>query len=443
MHTSVIPRAPLSWSPDVPKTGHTLTITPNYPGAVTFPANTFCMWEVAWGDPQSLYYGNRDETFGFFAIRGPASAGYCAPLSFTVPWMPYRRMLVHYNLELGGDQGGLDEWVGSSPDDPAIAPEVDSTSRLITHASMPLVYVLPEDYVLIVGQPTTYRAYAVAGASVTSKDLWSVTYIDVPLQHLGGTSFTFTPDRTGDITVCWGTDSTKATRWSACYDPPARYADHTRPVAKAPDARVGTGTVPGASVPATVAWSATDRGWGVKSYLVQRSVDGGTWHTWASTTAKSRADALTVGHSYRYRVRATDKAGNVGAWATGPVIRPGFVSDANTSISYGGAWATAADATARNGSVHETQAASASARYRFSGRDIAWIAKRDAAHGAAKVYIDGILATTVDLAAAGDDPCRIVFRRHWSAVGTHTIKIVVVGTVGRPAVDIDGFVVLR
>ena len=43
---------------------------------------------------------------------------------------------------------------------------------------------------------------------------------------------------------------------------------------------------------------------------------------------------LTPGHSYRFEVRATDRAGNVGAWVAGPTIRaaltqlqPGQVSD--------------------------------------------------------------------------------------------------------------------
>jgi hypothetical protein len=36
-----------------------------------------------------------------------------------------------------------------------------------------------------------------------------------------------------------------------------------------------------------------------------------------------------------------------------------------------------------------------------------------------------------------------VFTHQWPTVGTHTIRIVVVGTAGRPVVSADGFVLLR
>jgi hypothetical protein len=38
---------------------------------------------------------------------------------------------------------------------------------------------------------------------------------------------------------------------------------------------------------------------------------------------------------------------------------------------------------------------------------------------------------------------RIVFAKSWSSSGTHTIRIVVLGTPNRPRVDIDAFEVLR
>ena len=63
--------------------------------------------------------------------------------------------------------------------------------------------------------------------------------------------------------------------------------------------------------------------------------------------------------------------------------------------------------------------------------------------GAARIYIDGDLVTTVDL----NDPQRtyryVAFTKTWSSVGTHTIRIVAVGTPGHPRVDVDAFGVLR
>jgi hypothetical protein len=36
-----------------------------------------------------------------------------------------------------------------------------------------------------------------------------------------------------------------------------------------------------------------------------------------------------------------------------------------------------------------------------------------------------------------------VFTRRWSTAGTHTIRIVVLGTRGRPMVAIDDFAIVR
>jgi len=56
------------------------------------------------------------------------------------------------------------------------------------------------------------------------------------------------------------------------------------------------------------------------------------------------------------------------------------------------------------------------------------------------VYVDGVLAGTVDLAKALGSPRWAVFRRHWTSVGSHAVRIVV---SGNGVVDIDAFAVLR
>jgi hypothetical protein len=63
--------------------------------------------------------------------------------------------------------------------------------------------------------------------------------------------------------------------------------------------------------------------------------------------------------------------------------------------------------------------------------------------GLARVYIDGVLVATVDCVASALVGRRIVFAKSWSSSGTHTIRIVVVGTPNRPRIDIDAFEVLR
>jgi uncharacterized protein YkwD len=54
---------------------------------------------------------------------------------------------------------------------------------------------------------------------------------------------------------------------------------------------------------------------GLRSYAIQRRVDGGVWTTvlW-STTLRSLTFKVALGHRYEYRVLARDRAGNLGAW---------------------------------------------------------------------------------------------------------------------------------
>lgn len=332
-------------------------------------------------------------------------------------------------------------WIGSSPDDPAVVPVIDSTDRRITYSNIPMVYVLPDDYTLTLGQPTTYRAYSVNGAPITGKDLWSVAYIDYPLQQTGGTSITFTPKQTGYITVYWGTDSTKNTRFAACYDPRVRRADHTAPVTSMPREKV-TATTVGTTVPVTLTWSGSDTGWGIAKYQLERSTDRGTWKRVLGAKVKTLAVRLAPGHRYQYRVRAVDKAGNRGAWKHGAAFRPVLVGDGAGAISYGSGWTSVPDATALGGTLHTTDVAT-TATYAVTGRGVTWIAAKGPSHGLAKVYLDGKLVATVDLESASEAPARVVFRHRWPTKGTHVLKMVAQATASRPTVDIDGLVVLR
>jgi hypothetical protein len=441
--TFVSVRAPIAVTGDV-RTGHVVTFTPTHPAPVTFPAGTVCWWEMLWGNDRSLYWGDRDQTFGSLATTGPPSKGYCGPWTVTLPWVPHRQFLVSHWVELGG-HGMIDETLGAEPGDPtAVRPTVDSTSRHIKTSNLPLVYVLPEKYELIVGVPVTYRAYPLAGATITSKDVWSAGYIDWAEFKTGGSTFTFTPKRAEHITVCWGTAPGKKYQLAACYDPPARYRDTSPPNTTPPVQRIVGGTV-GPTVPVSLTWSGTDKGWGIASYKLQQSINGGAWKTISLPKAKTTTITrqLGIGTSYRFRVRATDKAGNVGAWDYGPAFTPRAVSESSGTITYTKAWTIDPDPTALGAKLAESGVANATARYTFRGRDVAWLAERGPGHGTAKVYVDGKLIKVVDLEAGVDQPRRIVFSRHWSTVGTHTIRIVVTGTAGRPIVSLDGFIRLH
>ena len=199
------------------------------------------------------------------------------------------------------------------------------------------------------------------------------------------------------------------------------------------------------AVPVSVAWTATDPGSGIAKVTLERSDGSGTWTAQALPAAASTslAQALAPGATtYRYRVSAVAQAGNTTWNATGPMLRLSLAQETASSITWSAGWKAQAKASASGGKLRFATNLHAAATFRFTGRAVAWVAPRSTAAGKAKVYVDGILAATVDL-KAGASSQRLVFVKQWSAVGPHTLKIVCLATSGRPRIDIDAFVVLR
>ena len=55
---------------------------------------------------------------------------------------------------------------------------------------------------------------------------------------------------------------------------------------------------------------------GLRYFEVQRRFAGGTWVSYGHTTATSLSTSWARGHTYEFRVRAVDRAGNWGSWKT-------------------------------------------------------------------------------------------------------------------------------
>lgn len=191
-------------------------------------------------------------------------------------------------------------------------------------------------------------------------------------------------------------------------------------------------------------WSGTDSGSGIASYDVARSADGGAWSTIAgATTTTSMNVTMTPGHNYRFRVRARDKAGNLGAWVATSTWYPVLTQQSSASIIATGTWSTGSDAEHSGGSTRVAADAGASASYAFNGRAIAWVTTLGPTTGAVEVWVDNVLAATVDTYADTTTFRQVAFSRSWTSYGSHTIKLVVVGTPDRPRVSLDAFEVIR
>jgi beta-propeller uncharacterized protein DUF5122 len=222
-------------------------------------------------------------------------------------------------------------------------------------------------------------------------------------------------------------------------------SDHAAPTVSAVKNRPRTGgAFVGGAAPWTVTWTGKDTGGsGVARYELAQSRNGGTW-TVVNVNLHSitAAVALGTGSTYRFRVRAVDRAGNVGSWVYGSTFKLKAVSQSSTSVHYRGTWVTSTSSTAWwGGTAKSSSTKGSTASFTFTGRSIAWVGLKAANRGKAYVYINGVLKATVDLYSATTLKQRVVWSAYYSASATRTITIKVLATSGRPRVDVDGFLV--
>jgi hypothetical protein len=225
-------------------------------------------------------------------------------------------------------------------------------------------------------------------------------------------------------------------------------ADITAPTATAPAASLRSGvTLLGASLRLALSWTGTDNfaGTGIDHYELARSTDGGTtWTTINSTLTVATTNTTVVpSGTVRYRIRPVDAAGNIGAWATGRVLTPSLVQETGSGYTWTGTWTSDSSADYSGGAVKYAGDASASVTYSFTGRSVAFVTSKLPTRGKVKIYLDGVLATTIDTYAATAKYRVQAFAKTWSSSGAHKVKLVVLGTSGRPRVDVDAFAVLK
>ena len=135
----------------------------------------------------------------------------------------------------------------------------------------------PGHYAIITSADLNYVGVGLAIDPATGKKLWTAVFIKGP-------------DRTS-----------------------ARATVYTPKVTSGPTARTRI---------AKVSWTGVDPRLqvltsGLRSYAIQRRVDGGAWVTvLSSTTLRYMTFKLYLGHRYEFRILARDRAGNPGAWVT-------------------------------------------------------------------------------------------------------------------------------
>ena len=186
-------------------------------------------------------------------------------------------------------------------------------------------------------------------------------------------------------------------------------------------------------------WSACNDD-AIQSYQAARQSPS-SWTTVSNGSGTSVTQALAVDVSHRYRALATEATFPAGSpWSYGPTFQPRKTQE--TSVAFTGTWTRVSNTRFSGNAARYATAAGAAATYSFTGSSVGWVSQKGPNRGAAKVYVDGALVQTVDLHSPDLKPKRVVFAHTWPAAGRHTVRVVLVGTAGRPRVDVDAFVTL-
>jgi uncharacterized protein with LGFP repeats len=211
-------------------------------------------------------------------------------------------------------------------------------------------------------------------------------------------------------------------------------AETTAPTfATTPQLTLRTGTVNTTAVPVHLTWKATDN-----AALQYVKLFSPATATYGPTTTAANLTA-TSGTVSAWSMRAYDYAGNYGTSSASytPLILQ------ETSATRSGTWTTRSSTSYLGGKSYSSGTKGASLTWTFTGRSAAWVVSRASTSGQAYVYVDGTKVATVDLRSATTTYRAAIWTTSWSTSARHTVKIVVVGTSGRPTITTDGLVYLK
>jgi hypothetical protein len=198
----------------------------------------------------------------------------------------------------------------------------------------------------------------------------------------------------------------------------------------------------------TVSWLAVDAdAWqsGIGHYTLERSLSGGAWTSVTLPTLLTTSIATTVpsSGSFAYRVTVCDTVANCDVSQTA-VLTARLTQQSSSLVKWSGAWSSYSVSALSAGTDKYSRAKNAYASFTFTGRAIGYVGMKGTGRGSVKVYIDGKYKTTVSLYKTGASQYRLLlWKQSFATSAKHTVKLVVVGTAGRPRVDLDAFVVLK
>jgi hypothetical protein len=191
-------------------------------------------------------------------------------------------------------------------------------------------------------------------------------------------------------------------------------------------------------------YGATEIGDAPLSYEVQGQTDGHAYAQVQTTTKPFATVREPAGHSYRFRVRATDQFGVTSGWAVGSTVRLDTLQDTDPAIQYSsssGGWTTAKSQGAYGGTTTSSNDSTASAQVTLTASEIALIMPFEPGGGNALLYFNGPDSpAAVSVGAATFAPRQMVFLQNFGSLGTQDL---VLRPDGNGRVDLDAIVILQ
>ncbi|MCW2779105.1 MAG: Thermophilic serine proteinase precursor, partial [Frankiales bacterium] len=203
-----------------------------------------------------------------------------------------------------------------------------------------------------------------------------------------------------------------------------------------------------------LSWAGAQR-YDVQWMVRRRTSDGWVstpWRTWLPGTAATSAvfgaggspTAVVPGTTYHLRVVPYDGLGGVGAPSASVAVEVPF-DDRATGLRYSPGWSSLAGDGRWRGTLRRSSAAGSSVTATLEASSLTLVADRGPASGQADVVLDGVRVARVDLGAPALQRRAVVWRSGPlpGGIREHTLRVVVLGTPGRPQVTLDGLAAER
>ena len=212
------------------------------------------------------------------------------------------------------------------------------------------------------------------------------------------------------------------------------------PTAHAPTVSFASSRTLGtSSVAVQLRWkAASDPTSPIGGYETQVSIDGGAFgSTQAVGVTTTTVRTARLGHTYRFRIRAQDIAGNWSPWVLGSGGELNARDDRSSTLRFSSGWSRTSSSSAYRGTLTYSTHRGATVRASVSGRLIAVVAPFGPTRGRVEIYVNGVYKTTISLYARSSASRRVVWTAGYSASATRTVMLRVTGTLGHPRIDVD------